>query len=112
MLCWKPPKIAHLLCVKRICDTLLMKQLAIRLGEPNTLAKSLVMAYASRLREQPRATHPAPDGFAAPLGAARSVSLSVNLRFNVSRTHPLRGRIPAGGAPAPPSEALLPFDYF
>jgi hypothetical protein len=37
------------------CDTLLVELLAIRLDESNTLAKSLVMAYASRLREQPRA---------------------------------------------------------
>jgi len=93
------PQAGCLLCPPRCgCDTLLMKLLvkrlaiplsnqktvakwlviAIRLGESNTLAKSLVMAQASRLREQPLATLPAPDGCAAPCrGAARSVSFCV-----------------------------------
>jgi len=55
------------------CDTLLVEQLAIRLGEPNTFAKSLVMAKpavrgSSRLAASDETTGgtTAPDGFAAP----------------------------------------------
>jgi len=48
------------------CDTLLIKPLAIRLGEQTTLAKSLVMAKSADCgSNRPAATH-APDGSTAP----------------------------------------------
>ena len=71
------------------CDTLLIKHLAIRLGEPNTLAKSPVMAQASRLREQPLATPPAPPTMSHRVGIA----------------------IRACGAPAPPLCRAQPAQY-